>query len=101
MDDVVTSSYSAHSLLAVLTKGRALSTYDVLCDITGQFRLCGSHSDVDVANVPKDIVIEMTHSQDGPLLHEQCDPLTPKSNCGALLVLLLCTRNTRQSKEIL
>lgn len=105
MADVVKSSSRIQFLLPIMTKGRTSLINDVLRDITGQFWSCISHSEADVSDFPKNMILEMILSgrwQDGTLLHELCaSHIFESSNRGAPSVYLSCASNTRRSERIL
>lgn len=76
--------------------------FEVLLDITGQFRLHDANDNVNVSSRLEDSIIEMTmagRAQDAIALRSLSSPVIDKNSSSALLVLLLCSRHIRKRKH--
>lgn len=91
-------SCSTLSLITTLTKGQADLGYNVLLDLTGQFRLHDVNQDVTFHSLLDDTLIAMTmygRGDDARRLKLLCQSICDTHACDSsvLFLLLMCARN--------
>lgn len=104
MADNRDSLSSVYFLLSSLTKGKPSLAYDVLLDVTGQFRQYDVNYDTSYKSLLEDVIIEMImsgRSHQAEILRSLCEFVSSQISDSVLFLLLMCTRNIRKKEHCL